>query len=308
MGRISDWQSNSKTISAGAAQTIAFTSSDIPASGVVMYHIILTGTGNTLAAIDRFRVKSNGLPFIDITSGLYRAFIQRFTGGRVHYPANQAQPPTPSAAGTVQDWRRFTIPLCFVDREKSEEADVCQFPVGSAPTVEIVMNTGAVAGTAFIGWTETDVTPLCWPKLYSQQANIAASAANARFPLVEDAVIRGFGVETTGLNRFRAVLNGTQIYHAQGQPANSTSFTEDMMFLETEQLAGGVTYSLATAVTAALDNSIVDPAWIKVTKGERATAGRSFCEFQTTGAWSGATSELGVYAIQPYEGKPDAGY
>jgi hypothetical protein len=244
-------------------------------------------------------VKANGVPFYDISTGLFRAFCQRFTNGRFTYPANGAINNL-SAAGTAVDWRRFTIPLCFLDREKSEEADVCQFPVGAQATIEIVFNANAVAGSIYASWTETDVTPRCYPKLYSNQMNIGASNVNGRYPFSEDGHLRGFGVETTGLGRFRAVLNGRQIYHNQGQPASSATVTEDMMFLESEALFGGKSYSVV-AGTAAQDNSVEDPAWMKVTTGDIATPGRSFIELGTLAAWAGVSSELGVYAVKPYD-------
>lgn len=269
----------------------------------------MTGAGNTFNAIDRIRVKANGVTFYEITSALFRAFVQRFTEGKVCYPANQVIPPPPAgtaAPGVAIDWRRFTIPFCFLDRQKSEEADVCQFPVGSQPTVEIVFNANAVAGTIFAGWTETDVEARCWPKLYSSQMNVPASQSNGRYIFSEDGVVRGFGLETTGLGRVRMVLNGRQVYHAKGQPANSTTVTEDSMILETEHLFGGRAYSV-NAGTAAVDNSIVDPSWVKVTAGEDGTPGRSYIELETTAAWSGATSELGLYAIVPYGEQSFAG-
>lgn len=297
MGRIIDYQAAPETIA--ASTTVTFTSSKLPASGVVAYHFGMTGAGNTWNAIDRIRVKANGVPFYDIASGQFRAYVQRFTNGRMTYPANAAINNL-SAAGTPVDWRRFTIPFCFLDREKSEEADVCQFPVGAQPTVEIVFNANAVAGSIYASWTETDVTPRCWPKLYSSQMNIAASNVNGRYPFSEDGIVRGFGLETTGLGRARFVLNGRQIYHNQGQPASSATVTEDMMYLESEQLFGGKSYSVV-AGTAAQDNSIEDPSWIKVTTGEDATPGRSYAELGTLAAWSGVSSELGIYAVVPYK-------
>jgi hypothetical protein len=297
MGRITDYQAAPEAIATSTTST--FTSAKLPGSGIVAYHFAMTGAGNTLNAIDRIRVKANGVPFYDIATGQFRAYIQRFTGGRTHYPANGAINNL-SAAGTAVDWRRFTIPFYFLDREKSEEADVCQFPVGAQPTVEIVFNANAVAGSIYASWTETDVTPMAWPKLYSSQMNIAAVNVNGRYPFSEDGILRGFGVETTGLGRFRAVLNGRQVYHNQGQPANSTTVTEDMMFLESEQLNGGASYAVA-AGTAAQDNSVEDPAWIKLTTGDDATPGRSYIELTTTAAWSGVSSELGIYAVVPYK-------
>jgi len=296
MARIVDYQAAPETIA--ASTTVTFTSAKVPGSGVVMYHFGMTGAGNTFNAIDRIRVKANGVPFIDIATGQFRAFVQRFTNGRFTYPANAAINNL-SAAGTAVDWRRFTIPLCFIDREKSEEADVCQFPVGALPTIEIVFNANAAAGSIYASWTETDVAPQCWPKLYSNQMNIAASNVNGRYPFSEEGIIRGFGIETTGLGRARFVLNGRQVYHNQGQPASSATVTEDMMFLESEALNGGKSYSIAAA-TAGVDNSVEDPAWIKQTTGENATPGRSYAELGTLAAWSGVSSELGVYAVVPY--------
>jgi len=296
VGRIVDYNAAGKTIA--ASTTVTFTSSDVPSSGVVAYHFGMTGAGNTFNAIDRIRVKANGIVFYDITSALYRSFIERWTNGQTRYPANQVINNL-SAAGTPVDWRRFTVPFCMLDYEKHEEADVVQFPVGSNVTIEIVFNANAGAGSMFCAWTETDVHPRAYPKLYSSQMNIAASNTNARYPFSEDGVIRGFGVETTGLGRARLVANGRQIYHAQGQPANSTTVTEDDLVLETEQVFGLPTPAVA-AGTAAQDSSIQDPTWVKIQAGETGSSGRTYFECATTAAWSGATSELGIYAIVPY--------
>lgn len=298
MGRVTDYNASGKTIAAGVAQTVTLTSADVEGAGVVAFHLAMTA--NNLSMVDRIRVKANGMPFYDIATNLYRGYVQRFTEGRIHYPTT-AIPPTPSAAGTAVNWSRFSIPFCFLDRQKSEEADVCQFPVGALPTIEIVFNATAAAGTLFAAWTQTDVTPLCYPKLYSSQMNIAASVPNGRYPFSEDGVIRGFGLETTGLGRARFVINGRQVYHAQGQPANSTTVTEDMLFLESEQLFGGAQYSIAGNVAAALDTTIVDPSWIKITSGDEGAPGNTFAEITSTVAFSGASSELGVFAVVPYE-------
>lgn len=297
MGRIVDYNATGKTIA--ASTTVTFTSSDIPSSGVVAYHVTMTGVGNSFNAIDRIRVKANGIVFYDITSALFRSFVQRWTNGGTRYPAGNIIQNL-GTPGTAVNWRRFTIPFCMLDYEKHEEQDVCQFPVGSNVTIEIVFNANGVAGSAFCGWTETDVHPRCWPKLYSNQMNIGASQTNGRYAFAEDGVLRGFGIETTGLSRFRAVANGRQIYHAAGQPADSASVTEDAMFLETEQVFGLPTPALAGG-TAAQDNSVQDPSWIKVHAGETGSAGRTFVELGTTTAFVGAASELGIYAIVPYK-------
>lgn len=302
MGRIVDFNGSGKTIA--ASTTVTFTPADIEGAGVVAYHGVMTGVGNTFNAIDRFRVRMNGATLYDISKDQFRGYIQRFTNGRVHYPQGNASgqviPPFPGGAGTPVDWRRFTIPFYFLDREKSEEADVCQFPVGALPTVEIVFNANAVAGSIFMGWTQTDVTPLCYPRLYSSLMNVAAVSPNARYPFVDEGVIRGIGLETTGLARARISLNGRQVYHAKGQPANSTTVTEDMMFLESEHVWGGAYYSLL-AGTAALDSAVVDPAWVKLTTGDTAALGNSFVEVETTAAWSGvASAEVGIYSVVSY--------
>lgn len=298
MGRIVDYQAAPQTIA--ASTTVTFPSALIPGSGVIAYHIAMTGAGNTWNAIDEIQVLANGVPIYQIATGLYRGWIQRFTNGRIAYPPNGAVPPPPSAAATPVDWRRFTIPFCFLDREKSDEADVCQFPVGAQATVKLLFNANAVAGNAFISWTETDVTPRCWPKLYNSQMNIAASNVNGRFAISDDGILRGIGMETTGLGRMRLMLNGRQLIHNQGQPVTSATVTEDMMLLEQEMVFGGRSYA-GLAGTAFSDNSIVDPTWWKLTTGDDATPGRSFVELTTLAAWSGVSSPLGIYSVVPYK-------
>lgn len=306
MARILDFNSSGKT--GAASTTTTFTSSDIPSSQVIAYHIAIDGVGgngNTFNAISRIRVKANGVAIYDVPPSMFRAFISHGTCGDTHYPANQAISNL-GVAGTAQDWRVFTIPFCFLGMGKNyDAADQCQFPVGANPTIEIQWNANFVGttGSVFVGWTETTIQPRCWPKLYSQQMNLGTSQVNGRFVFSEDAIIRALGVNTLGMNRFRAVLDGKQVCHLKGQPlaAGSATVTEDMMFLEADRLWGGTTPAL-NAGTAAVDNSIVDPYWVSVHNPSAGTPGRTFVELQTASAvWAGVSNELGIYAVTPYE-------
>jgi hypothetical protein len=294
--RLRDYNSSTKVVAAGA-NIVTFNPGDMPSAGVTKYFLTLTGVGNTLNAIDRIRVKANGVAFYDFTVAQYRALVYWMTKGRVCYPADGVISAL-GAAGTAVNWRRLTIPFGLVHEIDKSLRDRCQFPVGSGATVEVVFNANAVSGTVTIGWEETNVPAAAFPRFYGSQMNIGASQSNGKYPFSEDGEILGVTMEQTGLLRARIVLNGLQVVHLRGQPASSATVTEDSMIFESELLENGTTPNL-TAGTAAVDNSPDDTRFLSIDAGENASQ-RSFIELETGAAWSGVASELGVYSVVEY--------
>lgn len=298
--RFVDYASAGKTIA--ASTTIQFTSSDVPSNKIVAYHFAMTGGGNTLAVISRIRVKANGVTFWDLTPAFLRAYLQRFAPNSVPYPAGALQDPLSAANFTSVDWRRFTLPFCDISQPTDEAADLFQFPPASNVTIEIQFTAGAAAGTMFCGWTETDAECRAYPKLTASQMNIAASVPTAKYPIVEEGVIRGLILNTIGLGRAKLVLNGRQVFQAQGQPAASTTFTGDSLIQESQQLWNDIPRIISGGTPSAASptvNNLTDPTAIKIAAGENGQAGRSFLELTTIANWGGAANEIGLYSVVP---------
>lgn len=294
--RLYDYSSAGKTIA--ASTTIQFTSSDVPSNGIVAYHFGMTGAGNTLANISRIRAKANGTTFYDLTPNQLRAWIQRFSQACISYPANLSLDPI-IGAGTASDFRRFTLPFFDPSQPTEDAADVYQFPRNSQVTIEIQFGAGAAAGTVFCGWTETSQTAMAYPKLLSSQMNIGASLATGKYPFTEDGIVKGVGLNTLGNGRTKVVVDGIQVFHMQGQAANSATVTADSMILESQQMANGM--PAEAAATAGVPNTVFDPTFLKLPQPRTAPPGRSFIELTTTAAWGGVTNEACIYSQVVYE-------
>jgi hypothetical protein len=215
MARWSNFNGSGKTITVTAAQTISFTGNDMPSSGVVAYHVVTTGANNNLTNITRLRLKADGQTIYDVDTTHFRKWFERFT------QANTA----PSLTNL-----RFTIPVNFCDIIDDDLADVCQFPPGTVPTLEIVTGAGTSAGSAFVGWTQTDQECHFTPMLLGQAMNIAASQTQSQYPLTVpgDAMIRGFTIVDTNLAVLRMELNQF-LYHQQIGPLYLAATTGDMV-------------------------------------------------------------------------------
>lgn len=265
MGRYVDWSAAPKVTAASVP--VQWTGNDIPANGVVAYHVEFTGAGMTYGDVTRIRVKSQGVTIIDLDNAHFTAFIQRFT------KTNRVL----AAADTF-----FTIPLWLPEKEAEsddEGADICQMPRGGAPTVELQIGAGGAAGTALIGYTVSDIAPKWYPVIVGSALQIAASTANGKYPLFEPGGVKAFSINTTGLDRVKLVLAGIQKYHSDGVLAQAVQDDRN----------------LATTL---------NPIWLDVggrdLKGlMSAPAGSSYLELATAAGWAGATNEGGIYALRP---------
>jgi hypothetical protein len=302
-----DYSAQSKTIAASTTNT--FTSSDIPSQGVYRYHIVWGGN-TRIDHLTRLRVKANGVSIYDLGPSMLRAFIRRFSPSNYPTPlaniANSNTIGTASASTTSQGGtsaRRFTIPFDLLDADTEEERLSTQFPPGSQVTIELQWGSSASAGSIFCGWSETRVPALYYPKLYASQMNIAAGIANGRYNIQDDGQVRAVGVNTVGLDRFKVVLGGQQIFHAQG--VNQAGTATGDMIAETEQLENGfseISEALTTTPSAASVNlvsaDVIDPMFIRL-DGDQAVPGSSYVELQTDSggvAWAGAANELCVHS------------
>jgi hypothetical protein len=192
MGRFTNFLGSGKTFdaasptaSAYASQVVTFTGNDLPSAGVVAYHFGMTA--DTFNIVNRIRVKADNRLIYDVGPLHFRKWCERFSSVGYSMPTANL---------------RFTIPFNLFDIVDDDLADVCQFPRGTVPTVELTLQckngstpASITGGKIYAGWTQTDAQPVFYPTLIGQQMNISASATNATFPISERGAIRGMIVD-----------------------------------------------------------------------------------------------------------------
>lgn len=266
--RKTSFNGSAKVIAVGVAQTLTFSGADVEGDGVVAYHFVEQAAGNILSDIDRVRVKASGVTIFDVSMNQLRAMCEALS------PANLAP------ATTRQS---FTIPLCLLDEFGADRQDVCQFPRGAAPTIEILFNTGAAAGGLLCGWTKSNVTPQFYPRFLSSSTGIALNAANTnwRVNIADPGIVYGYTVATVGLARLRLLLSGEEAVNMQGAAA-----------------AAGIGDMLLESQSLWRAHTITDPIYQRVTLGRPANPGSSFFELDTSTAVV-ANTEIALHALQP---------
>ena len=202
MTRRVDYLGGFKALVATTAVTHVWTSSEIPSNGIVAYGLYMDGTGNTIADIDRVRLKANGSDIINLSMVQLRAFLQSFSGGTLQLPT--------TATG-------FILPLMMLDAPMPRMQDVSQFPINSQVQLEVVFNTGVAAGGARVFWIETDVAPQVFPRILGSTMNIGASVAQQRWPIQENGEVRGISVPQTGLRRMKIALGNREYTLISGE-------------------------------------------------------------------------------------------
>ena len=256
-----DYNSQTKTIVNATAATYSFGASEIAGDGVAAYYIALTGTNDDFGSISRVRVKSGGQVIMDVPQAHLTAFIQRMSTSKWAM----------AGADTA-----FTMPLYTLDA-KGAERYASGFPNGQAPTVEVVVDGTGAAGTITCGWRLFEGQFPFYSLLISSQMNIGSSSVNGRYPLTQGGLLRGFSVETTGLDRLRLVINGKQLFNLSGPLLQQSQAMEGQ--------DGGSTNTL----------------FFKIDEMLPITAGNSFIELDTLAGWSGTSSEVSVYSYIPQE-------
>jgi hypothetical protein len=296
MARVHDFLGTGKVVPA-AGGTIIFSGNELPGStpgaSLVALHLRLEGGGTTAANnatldnITRIRVKANGGTLYDCTYVQLRALLETFQW-------SNGSP----AAGGVQ----VTIPFYMMDDRASEEMqDLCAFPLGATPSLELTFGPTTDGCTVFPSWTLSDVNPTNYPVFYASQMNIALGAVNGSVPIMEDGFVRALTVPITGLSRFRAIFGGVQRVHAQGRVADLLAtgqaghgLTEYNAFRSplTAGISGGGTLSTSgTAVHKVVGMSQAPPgSRVEIDTVNYATAAND---------WAGTTNELGIWAIRP---------
>jgi hypothetical protein len=253
-----DYNANAKTISNLVAQTITFTGTDMPSSGVTAYHIYFTGgAANQVGNLTRIRVKANSQTIWDFNpSSHYRTFIERMSRSNVAI-----------ASGAT----RLTLPFYLLDA-KGDDRYTSQFPKNAIPTIEVVTNASFITGTAVISWDRTDMKPSLFPKLLGITLNAGASLTNYTYPISTDGEVRGFSINTTGLNRAKLVLDDVVRWQADGTN-----------ILECDQMESPQT--------------ITDPLFKKLHGTQPAPPGRSYFNLDTAGGWAGVGNEAMLWTF-----------
>ena len=274
MARRTDFNGATQTIAATTAQTITWTNTQIPSDRVIAYHIVMQGADNDLTAIDRIRVFANGSPIVNVSVDQLLAYWQSFSvGAAIKYPTSS---------------RVITVPFCLLDAPQPELQDVSQFPDRSSVQLQLVTNATTSAGVAWIGWTQTDIEPVVFPRLLGSTMNIAASVNNARFNFQENGVVRGLWMPSAGISRARLVLGNEQWSLASGAQYNALANLGDLFF-EMESLYGNGVGSAGTPLTTS--------AFHRMTGRVAAPVNGSFVELDTGAGWAGVSNELCTYAI-----------
>ena len=274
MARRSNFNGQTKTIAAVTAQTLVWTASDIASERVVAYHLALQGTDNDVGAIARVRVSANGVQILNATPAQLRAYLQAFSvGAALKYPTTS---------------RVLTIPFCLLDAPTPEMQDVCQFPSRSEVQIEVTTDATVSAGSAIMGWTETDRPPELFPRLLASSMNIPASTSNQRFNFQSSGPVRGLCIPQAGLDRLRVVLGGQDYYLLPGS-AYLALATMGNMLEDSQSLYGN---GLASSGTP-----LQDPVFLRLTGGVPAPVQSSFVELVTQAGWAGVANELVVYDV-----------
>lgn len=275
MARRTNFNGTSQTINAGVAQILTWTPSQIPSGRVVAYHLALQGAGNDLDDITRIRVFANGATILNLTPLQLRAFWQSYSGGAVKYPATS---------------QAITIPFCFLDAPTPEQADTCQFPSGAQAAVEVSLAATAAAGVALLGWTETTIEPMFFPRILASVLNIPASSPLQRYNFQESGIVRGVQLPHTGISRAKLTLAGQDFTYLPGLQFNALANLGDMLF-DAESLIGDGPGSAGpvAAINAA--------PFTRVSAGVSAPIDSSYLELETGAGWAGVANEMTVYAV-----------
>jgi len=243
-----------------AASTVVFSASEISGDGVAAYYITVDN-GDPISTIDRVRIKSAGSTIFDLSLNELISYIQR--ASRSNFTANTAVDTS------------LTIPMYILDGRGSERYSA-GFPNQQSPTVEIVRNATGAVGTMFCGWRlYSDPYPF-FTMATGTQTNVPANSINQRVPVNAPGLLRYFGLNLTGLDRLRLVINGQQLWDLSGQ-----------QLLESQQMEG-------------LDGATAgDFMSFRLQEMVPVTAGNSYAELSTNAAWAGTANEFLSVTLVP---------
>jgi len=259
---IFDYNAAPTTVAGSTAATYSYGASQVAGSGVLSYIFNFTGTNCDFGSVVAVRVKSGGQPIVSIPRDHLTAFIQRMSTSKWAM----------AAADT-----NFQIPLYTMDAKGEERNSSCGFPNGQSPTVEIEVDGTGSAGTLTCGWRLYEGTFNFYPLLLASALNFSASTVNQRFPISQGGLIRGFGINLTGLDRLRLVINGKQLFNLSGP-----------QLFQSQAMEGQ-------------DGGSTDEMFFKISEMLPITSGNSFVECDLGSGWGGVSNQFSIYSLVPQE-------
>jgi hypothetical protein len=266
MTRLYSYNGATKAVPAGS-NTLVWGPSEIPGDGVVAFLVGGAGVGSELGPADlkRFRVKADGDVIVEYTAAQLASFVNAFS------PAH----PTFTLGTTVS----FPIPLNLLDAPTMAGADVCQFPMGKRPTVEIDTADVIGGGTVTLGWIQSTVTPRMQPLVTTRTMNIAAGpSTNNRFPLDQRGLVRGICMDATGVDRLQVFLGGRPVLNLPGSGGD--------LILAAQRLDGAPN-------AIGQDPFYFKPDWMLPASQN----GGSYLLLDVDGTWPGVAEEVSIFSV-----------
>lgn len=256
-----------------ASGTIPISSRELVGAGVVVYGFSMTGNGGVLGGaggIQRIKLKADGEVLIELTA----AQLVSYLAGSSAWAASL------TLGAATEFWLPCNLP--WMPNESSR--DMCQFPAGAAPSMEIETGSaGDGTGSLQVSAIRTDPRKAKFrPVIRTQAMGVSASSTNQAVNLTVKGLIQGFGMATTGLDRLRARLNGLSMLDLRMQGG-----TTDM---------GAALLELPRGLVTNIDPTYFLTEW-NVPAGQG-----SQLELETGAGWNGTTEEVFVHSIERVPG------
>lgn len=245
-------------LAASTVETLTFSGDTLPKSGVVGLSFAITGTSKQYNSIDFVVVKVNGVTQYHATQAQLRLYLERFSR------ANES----PADADT-----NWMIPF-YIPDEKGDRRYEAQLRPGDV-TVEVTTTSVANTGTLQIGWVLSDVKAKFYTQILRHVLNIAASDSAGERILKREGLLRGFSVNTTGLDEIRLIAGGQQMLQLPGTHLIASQRPE-----RNDTTLNPLSFKLHAPVPAGELNFLL----------------------RTAGTWAGVANELVTYTIVPAGG------
>ena len=259
---------NSGTIvtTATTADTIIIPSERITQQrGIVELNIIMTVV--QFQHLTRIVVKVNGREKVDWTPAQFRQYLQRFSGrnSTAAYPAN-----------TDTSW---SIPFYALELDEGDERRYRQQLEPGAVSIELTKNNTPGAGTVAVEWSYSNDPALAYFEVSRQGIGIAANATREEKTFSQEGFLKGYSLNTTGLNEARISWNaGT----ADSPVWDSLFEGTGLALIEEQRIDDG--------------SAAVDPISRRLPKPVPC---RLKFILTTGGTWGGVTNEFVSYRVRP---------
>jgi hypothetical protein len=271
----------------GASGTFTFQPTELPfpalGRGISEFLIGITDSNGfttrstgILNNISRVRVRAGGVPILDLSAYELGEFITQIGPSDSGAGTGATSPALIGGAYGLKNAVTFRLPMNLADAVSEDEQDLCQFPLGMNPQIEVI-TTASMTSSSFmqVVTTLTDIKPQFRPKLIGQAMNVPSGATSFRVPITEDGLIRALGLCTqsddigstvwtaaNAFKRYRVVLSGVEKFNIT-----------PLMLFERERNRSGWTGDVAATTT-----TIPALVYAKMVGMLRGPAGHSFIE------------------------------